>query len=357
MLVIQNFFEVKPCRLFIAAISMVSFLCTNIAFGETCEGDKIIISDAAALPSAHTSAMSGDAHTQAILGVMYLRGEGGGEKDTAKGLLWLEKTAVGGDSEGQYLLGEVYAINGKSEADFHKAADLFQKSADQGCLPALFYLGALNLKGKGVPKNTEYGLRLITKAAEAGMPMAQILLSSMLITGDGISKDAKSGFDWMKRAADADDSVAEIGLANLYVEGVGTLPNPEKARTLLEKVYAKKDKQAPTAAFVLGWMYMDGKRVPVDVVKAFSWMIIAAKSNVSDSLQRLKTLTELLPKQKLSVACSVYLDPLFASNGAKEFMHVIEGETVAILTKEINLAEVYFPDRRLLGFVPRQCLQ
>lgn len=345
----------KPYRLFVVFVGMACLTLSCLSEAETCEGDKIAIPDSTTLASVQALADAGDAHAQAQMGAAYSRGKGI-EVDRAKSLSWLEKSAAGGSSEGQFLLAYYYAINGRSEEDLHKGVGLFQQSADLGCLSSLFYLGALTANGSGISKNIVVGIRMITKAAEGGDALAQVWLGSSLIAGKGMSKDTKAGFNWIKRAADSGDSVAKILLASLYLDGKVTPQNPEGAQTLLESVYVKHDEQASTAAYQLGLMYLEGNGVPADTIKAFRWMIIAANSNVDDSMQRLATLTEQLPKQKLSTACSVYMDAKFATNGAKEYAHVNGGETVAILTSQVSSTEVYFPDRRLLGYIPRQCL-
>jgi TPR repeat protein len=355
MLSIQKYREIKPCRLLVVFIGVACLVLIRPAIAETCEGDKLALPDVATFPSVQSSAVAGDVHAQAQMGMAYLRGYGV-KHDVATALSWLEKSAAGGSSEGQYLLGSYYFYNGKTESDFRKAASWLQQSADHGCVQALLGLGLLTMHGDGVPKNTEDGFRMISKAARAGYPPAQMSMGLILITGDGAKKDMKAGFNWVKRAADADDSVAEIALAHLYLEGKGTQPNPEEARRLLEKIYEKKDAQSPNAAYMLGWMYMEGKGVPVDTVKAFSWMVYAAQAHVSDSEKRLQTLIGQLPKQKLSTACSVYMDPSLATNGAKEYAHANAGETIAVLSSQATSAVVYFPDRRVLGYVPRQCL-
>lgn len=355
MSIFLRYHKKRIYRSSVVFLGMVSLTITSLAFGETCEGDKLVLPDAATLSSVQSSANAGDAHAQAQMGVIYLRGKGV-TLDTAEGLSWLEKSAAGGSSEGQYLLAEYYSISGKTEDSLHKAVRLFKQSAENGCIPALFALGGLTKNGKGVPKNTEVGVQMISKAAESGYARAQSWFGIMLITGDGVTKDTKTGFEWVKRATSSGDSADELVLATLYLEGTGTPPNPDAARNLLESVYAKKDEQAPMAAYYLGWMYMEGKGVPIDTVKAFTWMIVAANSNVSDSVQRLKTLTEQLPKQKLIKSCNAYMDPLFETNGAKEFAHLSEGEIVAVLKTGNTLDTVYFPGRKFVGFILRQCL-
>jgi TPR repeat protein len=339
-------------------ILIYTTLLSRLAFAGYCVDDKVVFPDAEALPAIKSLAMTGDSHSQAIMGEIYFGGKGV-QQDTGKGLSWLEKSAVGGDKEGQYVLALYYAKNGKTEADFQKAANLFQKSADQNCPPALFVLGGFTLGGKGVPKNTEMGLEMIRKSADAGYHMAQMAMATMLITGNIVKKDPIAGFAWAKRAADDNYTPCQLLLASLYLDSIGTIFEPEKARILYETVYWKKDEQSPTAAYGLGLMYMDGKGVQVDIIKAFKWMLVAANakenSNVSDAVQRLKALTEKLPKQKLTNECSIYMDPKFATNGAKEYKHANAGETVAILSQQ-NVSTVYFPNMSVVGYIQQKCL-
>lgn len=356
MIIIQRYYEIKLCYLFAIVIAIACLVTTRLAASETCEGDQNVIPKAKTLSSVQSLAKAGDAHAQAQMGAAYLRGQGV-KLDTRKALSLLAKSAAGGDSEGQYLLGQYYVVTGKTAGDFHKAAKLLQQSADQGCLPALLGLGIITKNGKGVPKNIVHGLQMINKAAEDGSSQAQWWLGVLLITGDGdVAKDIKTGFKWIKQAADTGYSAAQISLANFYLSGIGTEPNPKKTIALLELVYAKKDKQASTAAYSLGWMYMEGKGVPVNNIKAFNWMLIASNSRVYDSEQRFKVLEEQLTKQKLATACSVYMDPLFATNDVKEHVYADRGETIAILSTRTATDMVYFPNRRLVGFISPQCL-
>lgn len=346
----------KECR-YLAVLFAIAYVCVaGQAMGETCEGDKLTIPDSKTLASVQALANAGDAHAQAQMGGAYFRGQGV-EHDAAKALSWLEKSAAGGSSEGQYLLGQTLAINAKSGSDFLKAAGWFKKSADQGCLPALLYLGLYTQRGNGVPKNAEAGIVMVTKAAEAGYAQAQYILGTIMITGDeGVAKAPRAGFNWIKRAADAGDSVAQISLATLYLEGTGTDKNPKEGIAQLQAVISKGDEQSPTAAYSLGWYYMEGKGVSVDNVRALELMLIAANSHISDSEARVKKITNELPKQKLATSCSVYMDPQFATNGAKEYIHASSGETVVLMRLYSRSAEVYFPERPLAGFISRACL-
>lgn len=312
----------KPHRLL--AAGMYCLLIANSATAGQCEENKVAIPSKAELDKLEALATSGGVAAQAQIG-----------------------------SEGQYLLGQHYASNGKSESDFRKAVGLLRRSADQGCIPAAFALGVLTYGGKGVAKNTEEGFQLILKAAEAGNANAQLWVGMLLMGGSGAEKDTQAGFAWIKRAADSGDSSAEIALAAAYLEGTGTKRDPEATRSILESVYKKRDDQSSTAAAYLGWMYMDGQGVPVDNVKAFRWTIIAANENIPGSKERLRMLMQRMPENKLATACGVYMD---ASLASKEYWLADAGENVLLLSTASNVAEVFLPQRSLLGYVSQECL-
>lgn len=343
---------------FVILAGIACHVVTSQAVGAPCEGDSINVPDSATFASVLTLAEVGDTHAQAQMGEAYLRGKGI-ERDVRKSFSWFEKSAAGGSSEGQHLLG-VHLIeraeSTNSQGDYMVAADWLRKSADQGCMPSLLYLGVLTKQGNGVQKNIEAGIEMISKAAKEGVIPAQILLGVMLSTGDEIKKDTKAGFNWIKRAADSGDSSAKIFLASAYLEGIGTEKKPELSVNLLMSVISKKDQQSPTAAYSLGWMYMEGRGFPVDKIKALEAMLLAANSHISDSEERVRTLTDDLPKQKMVHSCGVYMDPYFFTNNAKEHLHASEGEMVVVMWHYKKSAGVYFPDRRLVGFILRSCI-
>ena len=306
------------------AAGMYCLLMANFAIAAQCEGNKVATPSKADVAKLEELATSGDVTAQAQVG-----------------------------SEEQYLLGQYYASNGKSESDFHKAVGLLRRSAEQGCIPAVFALGVLTYGGKGVTKNTEEGFRLISRAAEAGDTSAQLWVGMLLMGGSGAVQDTQAGFAWIKRASDSGDSSAEIALAAAYLEGTGTKRDPEATRAILESVYKKRDSQASTAAAYLGWMYMDGKGAPVDNVKAFRWTIIAANANVPGSKERLRMLMQRLPENKLNTACGIYID---ASLDSKEYWLADAGEKIILLSSGGSMAEVFLPQRSLLGYVSPKCL-
>lgn len=323
--------------------------------GATCEGDNITLPDRTIFTSVLKQAESGNTLAQAQIGMAYIGGDGS-KQDISKGLYWLTKSANGGNIEGQYLLGRYYVLKGKNEKDFQRAAKWLRKTANKGCMQSLAYLGILSLAGKGgVKKDEQAGYEMMLKSAQSGYPLAQYTVGTLLITGDGVKKDTKAGFRWVKQAAAAGDSVAKIMLANLYLTGTGTKSDPEKTKTILLSIIEQGREQGPTAAYQLGWMYMEGKGVPVDKIRALELMISAAHSNVVDSKTRLNTLVQEVTKQKLVSTCNVYRDPDIGAKNAKEYLRAKPGETVIVLRQLKSSLKVFFPNQPLVGFISRSC--
>ena len=71
-------------------------------------------------------ALTGDAHAEATLGAMYLKGLGV-QKDYAEGLAWERKSADQGNAIGENDLGEIYLNGWGVSKDYAMARTWFQK--------------------------------------------------------------------------------------------------------------------------------------------------------------------------------------------------------------------------------------
>lgn len=334
---------------------------SNTAFAAEfgCEGDEIIQrGNSRSLSEINDLATRGDGHAQAWLGAAYLSGHL--PKDINKAIALLKSSASSGDAEGQYLLGEYYEANGKSEDDFRKAFELLSASASKNCAPAKFGLGLLYEHGKGTDLNIEEAFRLYREAASSGYIPAQLWLgASLLAREDGSSN--KEGFSIIKKASDTGNSKAQVLLASAYLEGKGVEKNPSEALSLLETVFRKNDDEKANAAYSIGWIYMEGKGVPVDYAKAFPWITSAANYGAYDAKDRLKTLLDKLPQIKIRRGSAIYFDwPKSNANEStcsdKECLTLHDDEPAILISKINNYAEVFLPKHALIGFVRPACI-
>ena len=64
-------------------------------------------------------------------------------------------------------------MNGQgTDVDYEEAAELLQKSADQGVTAAMFHLGILYLYGKGVDQDLDKAGSLLTEACDKNLNVA-----------------------------------------------------------------------------------------------------------------------------------------------------------------------------------------
>lgn len=117
-------------------------------------------------------------------------------------------------------------------------------------LAAMRNVAVMLRTGQGAPKNPAKARALFAEAADAGLSSAAYNLGQMLIAGEGGKRDVKSGLSWMERAAPTQ----------------------------------------PLAAAELGEIYRKGKLVPVDLIKARTYLAMAAAAGDTQSAQILAQL-------------------------------------------------------------------
>ena len=110
------------------------------------------------------------------------------------------------------------ALDAYRAQDFHRAEQLFRKSAGQGNAQAAAYLGRLYENGQGVPRDPAEAARWYLSAAEAGHRGAQTILGVMYVNGNGVPKDVKQAAAWFSKAADQGDPAAKRFLTQLSAE-------------------------------------------------------------------------------------------------------------------------------------------
>lgn len=140
-------------------------------------------------------AEAGNAEAQVSVAEMYFLGRGVG-RDPKAATLWFERAANAGSPHAQLNLARLLF-----EAQEHtKAAKWFRKAAAQGEVEAMTSLGAIHLRGLGVPRDGKAGIAWFSKAAALGDPQTQVELAIILIEGMADYPDPKAGLVWLRRA-------------------------------------------------------------------------------------------------------------------------------------------------------------
>jgi hypothetical protein len=95
----------------------------------------------------------GSAQAQALLGWMYLHGEGV-VQDPAQAASWLRKAALQGNAGAQFNLGQLYTKGGSGIGqDFTLALEWFEKAGNQGDPRAQYNAGVIHANAQGVGRN------------------------------------------------------------------------------------------------------------------------------------------------------------------------------------------------------------
>lgn len=166
--------------------------------------------------------------------------------------------------------------------NYNKAAEpLISKTGKDAV--ADYYLGRLFLYGYGQLKNTDLAMRYFNKSAEQGyLPAVQLMAKYNLMK----SQNLEQAFRWFKQAAEDGDVNAQMFVAAAYLYGVGVKKNPELAARYY--IDAAKNGNA-IAQFALGERFI-GSRHSGNNKLGLAWLSKSAANGNPKALTKLGTL-------------------------------------------------------------------
>jgi hypothetical protein len=221
-------------------------------------------SDFATLQS---QAQSGNAEAQYWLAVIYDEGKLV-PHDRAQAEAWWLKSAEGGYSRAQFIVGTSY-LSPDSDRDPATAEMWMLRAAQQSDAEAQFWLGAGYEQGWFGTPDFRNALLWLRKAADQGHPDAQEGLGQMYHDGEGLKQDDKQAAKWFRKAA---EHVPDLG-------GAGQGRNE------------------------LGLLYLEGHGVAKDYVRAYMWFALAG--NVDGNVRQAQshmTPAQILRAQQMAAA-------------------------------------------------------
>jgi len=198
------------------------------------------------------------------LGVLYLQGDMGIEKDFTKAKKYFSQAVLLGSVHGMHILATIH----QAYREHAKAVELFKQGADMGDHHAEFSLGKAYADGRGVTADLQESIRLLTRAANHGNVDAQTNLGVSYMIGKGVVKNPLIATQWFAKAAKGGNPSAQLnlGVAHLYGRGVDT--NTAKAAELFLQAARQGVKQAQTNIAIL---YRQGQGVAKDLKEAAYW--------------------------------------------------------------------------------------
>ena len=121
-------------------------------------------------------------------------------RDFESAALRFQIQAEAGDPRSQNNLGALYLRGKGVPQNYQKAYELFLQSATENFKGAIFNLGVMNLRGYGRKKNYQEAALWFRKGAELNDPEAQFFLGVLLSKGLGIQSDLASAAKWFQKS-------------------------------------------------------------------------------------------------------------------------------------------------------------
>lgn len=202
------------------------------------------------------------------------------EKDYQKAYTLLLPKAIEGDAEAQVYVGLLFLYNygydGVVQQNNETAGIWIKKSAEQGNLMGLHYLGFIH-DNCNVPFCDEaVAIQNYQMAAERGYIPSQVALAWMYHRKPFEPSASERIMYWFGKAAESGSLEAKIALAEIYYEGRLVSADYGKALAYLKEVVDQGntkaiDEDTSQAKYLLGVMYAKGLGVAKDEAMAFHW--------------------------------------------------------------------------------------
>lgn len=139
-----------------------------------------------------------------------------------------------GNSDAQYLLGNIYEYGKCGEKNGEKAVYWYKKVANNLSSAAQYKVGYIYLKGIDVKVDVDKALHYLQLSAQKNYPKAQFLLGQFYFDGTFVEKDVVQGYVWMAIAAQNKSSGKYIELRDKYLASLSQ-EQLNKSVRLIEK--------------------------------------------------------------------------------------------------------------------------
>jgi TPR repeat protein len=184
------------------------------------------------------------------------------------------QAADSGDISAISNLGFMYVKGIGIEKNEENGVKWYRKAAELGHLTSQFNLGVMYAKGRGIEQNYVESLKWYKMAAEQGDLTAQATIGTMYAKGIGCQKDNESALHWYQKAASRGDVTAQYNLGNIYAKGIGADLDESEAFHWYQKA---AEQNHPYAQLNLAYMYGKGQGIERDDTKSFEWYKNAAE--------------------------------------------------------------------------------
>lgn len=169
----------------------------------------------------------------------------GQTKDTVKGLAYLERSGLRGNSGAAFLAGDIYAGGYQCEKNYEKARKLFTFAFFEGSMAAAKKLAIMAKRGDGGPKDIPLVISILRVLYEYDDDLeAASALGQMYLFGDDVDKDLVAAEEWLLKAGEGFDVNAQYHLGVLYSQGACGFNDPQKGEYWFRKAAEQGDEGA-----------------------------------------------------------------------------------------------------------------
>lgn len=209
----------------------------------------------------------------------------------------LSARAHSDDHEAQYWLGSIYVQGKLVQKDYVQAESWFLKSAEGGYVPAARALGLLYWR-----RDPAKAAMWLQQAAQKGNAEAQFDLGNAYEQGSLGTISYREALNWLHKSAKQGHPEAQAMLGQMYEDGEGVKQNYAMAA----KWYRKAAEHVPNLGGAgqgrnnLGILYMQGRGVPTDLVRAYVWFALAGADESLEEVQSKMTAAQTLKAQHMA---------------------------------------------------------
>lgn len=201
-------------------------------------------------------------------------------QDVQKARMLLLEASKAGSPEADYEIGLAYLKGSHGwEKNFQEGAYFIKKSAANDYKPANIMLATLFMNGQPLLGDKQEALMHLALMAVDGEVDAQYKLA-LLLKDFGIPLYDRIAFHWLEKAAEFNFSDAKYLLAQFYQDGIGTEINYDKSFLLYQEMASQ---HYPDAFLALARFYHYGWGTTADPLKAKQWLTLAIDANAADA--------------------------------------------------------------------------
>lgn len=123
------------------------------------------------------------------------------EKKYEEAKEFLEKAAAEGNADAKALLGKMYVLGQGVVEDVKKGLDYLEDAAERGSSYAMAELGKFYVEGKhGVEKATDKGLEFIKKSIDTGGYYGHLAMARLYELGEGVEHSTEKAVEYLEEA-------------------------------------------------------------------------------------------------------------------------------------------------------------